>query len=61
LGVFSFVWQCSFFPVAEKTNQKKLVASIAGLEGWHPSIPLKRRAMLFFILSVVGVAQVATL
>jgi len=26
-----FAWYCSFFPVAEKTNQKKLVASIARL------------------------------
>jgi len=28
---FDFAWYCSFFPVAEKTNQKKLVASIAKL------------------------------
>gem|GEM_PF-6143312 len=31
LGGFDFAWYCSFYPVAEKTNQKKLVASIARL------------------------------
>jgi len=55
LVVFCFVWYCSFFPVAEKTNQKKLVASIAMLQVLASLDPTEATGYALFILSVDGV------